>query len=66
MSRRLSPGIIIILVLLAAFVVAAAGAHLLAHNDPLRQSLLLRLRPPGRPLQPVAIFLVPTISAAIC
>src|ERR1700733_10127712 len=47
MSGRLSPGIIVILTLLTAFVFAAAGADLLAHNDPLRQSLLMRLRPPG-------------------
>ena len=47
MSGKLSPGIIVILTLLAAFILAAAGADLLAHNDPLRQSLLMRLRPPG-------------------
>ena len=47
MSQRLSPGIIVILTLLAAFVFAAAGADLLAHNHPLRQSLLMRLKPPG-------------------
>ena len=47
MSGRLSPGIIVILTLLTAFVFAAAGADLLAQNDPLRQSLLMRLRPPG-------------------
>lgn len=46
-SARLDWGIILILVLLAAFILAAAGAGLLATNDPLRQSLLLRLRPPG-------------------
>jgi peptide/nickel transport system permease protein len=44
---RLSPGIVVILLLLAGFVLAAAGADLLATHDPLRQSLLLRLRPPG-------------------
>jgi len=47
MSRKLSPGVIVILILLAAFVFAAASADLLAHNDPLRQSLLMRLKPPG-------------------
>jgi peptide/nickel transport system permease protein len=36
-----------ILLLLAAFVVAAVAAPLLSPYDPLRQSLLLRLRPPG-------------------
>ena len=47
MNARLTPGIILILVLLAAFLLAAAGAPLLSPHDPLRQSLLLRLRPPG-------------------
>jgi peptide/nickel transport system permease protein len=47
MSGRVTPGIALVLALLAAFVLAAAGADLLAQNDPLRQSLLLRLRPPG-------------------
>jgi len=47
MTARLTPGIILILVLLAAFVLAAVGAPVLAPHDPLRQSLLLRLRPPG-------------------
>ena len=32
---------------LLAFILAAIGADLLATHDPLRQSLLLRLRPPG-------------------
>ena len=46
-GARLDWGIVLILVLLAAFILAAAGASLLATNDPLRQSLLLRLRAPG-------------------
>ena len=46
-GARLDGGIVLILVLLAAFILAAAGAGLLATNDPLRQSLLLRLRAPG-------------------
>src|SRR5207244_4441894 len=45
--RRISPGMVIILALLAGFMLAAAAAPLLAPFDPLRQSLLLRLRPPG-------------------
>jgi peptide/nickel transport system permease protein len=45
--RRISPGIWIVLALLAAFVLAAIAAPLLAPYDPLRQSLLLRLKPPG-------------------
>jgi peptide/nickel transport system permease protein len=47
MSGRLTPGIALVLLLLAGFVLAAAGADLLSPYDPLRQSLLLRLRPPG-------------------
>ncbi|MFC0408461.1 ABC transporter permease [Roseomonas elaeocarpi] len=53
--RRLAPrlpwglslGMALVLLLLLAFVVAAIAAPLLAPHDPLRQSLLLRLRPPG-------------------
>jgi peptide/nickel transport system permease protein len=37
----------VILLLLAGFVLAAVAADFLAPFDPLRQSLLLRLRPPG-------------------
>jgi peptide/nickel transport system permease protein len=46
-TARLTPGIVLILVLLAVFVLAAIGAPLISPHDPLRQSLLLRLRPPG-------------------
>jgi peptide/nickel transport system permease protein len=46
-TARISPGIVLLLAVLAAFVLAAAGADLLSTHDPLRQSLLLRLRPPG-------------------
>ncbi len=45
--RRIPPGIWIVLALLAAFGLAAVAAPLLAPYDPLRQSLLLRLKPPG-------------------
>ncbi len=45
--RRISPGMGLVFVLLAGFVLAALGAGLLAPADPLRQSLLMRLRPPG-------------------
>jgi peptide/nickel transport system permease protein len=45
--RRISVGMWVILALLAGFVLAAVGADLLAAHDPLRQSLLLRLRAPG-------------------
>jgi peptide/nickel transport system permease protein len=47
MTARLTPGIVLILVLLAVFVLAAIGAPVISPHDPLRQSLLLRLRPPG-------------------
>jgi peptide/nickel transport system permease protein len=47
MRARITPGTWAILVLLALYVVAAAAAPLLAPHDPLRQALLLRLRPPG-------------------
>jgi peptide/nickel transport system permease protein len=49
-NGRITPGIALVLVLLAGFVLAAAAAPLLAPFDPLRQSLLLRLRPPGTTL----------------
>lgn len=44
---RISPFMAVILLLLLAFVAAAAAAPWLSPFDPLRQSLLLRLRPPG-------------------
>ena len=47
MRGRISFGMAVILALLAGFLIAAAAAPLLAPFDPLRQSLLLRLRPPG-------------------
>jgi peptide/nickel transport system permease protein len=47
MNSRISPGMWMILAVLVGFVLAALGADLLASHDPLRQSLLLRLRPPG-------------------
>jgi len=40
-------GITLVLILLAAFILAALAAPALAPFDPLRQSLLLRLKPPG-------------------
>ena len=45
--RGVSPGMAIILLVLVAFCLAALAAPWLAPFDPLRQSLLLRLRPPG-------------------
>lgn len=45
--RRIPAGMIVVLTLLALFVAAALAAPLLSPFDPLRQSLLLRLKPPG-------------------
>ena len=45
--RGVSPGMALILLLLVAFIIAALAAPWIAPFDPLRQSLLLRLRPPG-------------------
>ena len=47
MKLRLSPGIALILCLLALFAAVAILAPWVSPHDPLRQSLLLRLRPPG-------------------
>jgi peptide/nickel transport system permease protein len=47
MKRQVSASATLVVLLLAGFVIAAAAAPLLAPHDPLRQSLLLRLRPPG-------------------
>jgi peptide/nickel transport system permease protein len=47
MRSRPSPGIVVILLVLGLFAGAAVFAPLLSPHDPLRQSLLLRLRPPG-------------------
>jgi peptide/nickel transport system permease protein len=55
--RRISPGMWIVLALLAAFALAAILAPLLAPYDPLRQSLLLRLRPPGTMIRGQAYLL---------
>ena len=46
MKARISPGAGIILALLALYLLAAILAPLLSPHDPLRQALLLRLRPP--------------------
>ena len=45
--RGISPGMAVVLLLLVVFILAALAAPWLAPFDPLRQSLLLRLRPPG-------------------
>jgi len=47
MKASVSPGMAIVLLLLIGFIIAALAAPWLAPHDPLRQSLLLRLRPPG-------------------
>ena len=59
MNARVTPGIVLILIVLAAFVLTAIGAQVLAPHDPLRQSLLLRLRPPGTAM-PSGSFLLGT------
>ena len=59
MTGRITPGIALILILLAAFVLTAIGAPVLAPHDPLRKSLLLRLRPPGT-TKPTGNFLLGT------
>ena len=47
MKVQLTPGIVLILCLLVLFGLAAILAPWVSPHDPLRQSLLLRLRPPG-------------------
>ncbi|MDE2573890.1 MAG: ABC transporter permease [Rhodospirillales bacterium] len=51
MMRRPPPAILLLLAILAGFVVMALAAPLLAPYDPLHQSLLARLRPPGTALR---------------
>ncbi len=46
MNGRITPGTVVILALLALYVLAAIFAPVLSPHDPLRQVLLLRLRPP--------------------
>jgi peptide/nickel transport system permease protein len=47
MMRKLPPAIIACTIMLGLLVFAAVAAPWLSPHDPLRQSLLLRLRPPG-------------------
>ncbi len=57
MSGRITWGTWLIFVLLIGFIVAALAAPLLSPFDPLRQSLLLRLRPPGHTVAAGTFFL---------
>ena len=60
MSGRLTPGIAAILGLLAIYVLAAMFAPWIAPHDPLRQVLLLRLRPPLTSSPSAGLFLLGT------
>ena len=60
MSGRLTPGIAAILGLLAIYVLAAMLAPWIAPHDPLRQVLLLRLRPPLTSSPTAGLFLLGT------
>jgi peptide/nickel transport system permease protein len=56
MIRKLPPAIIACIIVLALLVIAAAAAPWLSPHDPLRQSLLLRLRPPGYTTKAMGTF----------
>jgi peptide/nickel transport system permease protein len=60
LNARLTPGIIAIFVLLAIYVLAAILAPWIAPHDPLRQILLLRLRPPLTETPSAGLFLLGT------
>ena len=60
MNGRLTPGVTAILGLLAIYVLAAIFAHEIAPHDPLRQVLLLRLRPPLTSSPSAGLFLLGT------
>jgi len=60
LNLRLTPGITTILVLLAVYVLSAALAPWIAPHDPLRQILLLRLRPPLTTSPSAGLFLLGT------
>ncbi|HTI79216.1 MAG TPA: ABC transporter permease [Acetobacteraceae bacterium] len=60
MSGRLTPGIAAILGLLAIYLLAAIFAPWIAPHDPLRQVLLLRLRPPLTSSPAAGLFLLGT------
>jgi peptide/nickel transport system permease protein len=56
MIRKLPPAIIACIIVLTLLVIAAAAAPWLSPHDPLRQSLLLRLRPPGYSTKAMGTF----------
>jgi peptide/nickel transport system permease protein len=56
MIRKLPPAIIACIIMLTLLVIAAVAAPWLSPHDPLRQSLLLRLRPPGYTTKAMGTF----------
>ena len=56
MIRKLPPAIVACIIVLALLVIAAVAAPWLSPHDPLRQSLLLRLRPPGYSTKAMGTF----------
>jgi peptide/nickel transport system permease protein len=60
LNLRLTPGIAAILALLAVYVLSAVLAPWIAPHDPLRQILLLRLRPPLTATPSAGMFLLGT------
>jgi peptide/nickel transport system permease protein len=56
MTRRLPATIIVCMALLAVLTIAAVAAPWLSPHDPLHQSLLLRLRPPGSATAAAGMF----------
>ena len=56
MRRRVSLGIRLTLLVIALFAAAALFAPWISPHDPLRQSLLLRLRPPGSATASAGVF----------
>lgn len=60
MNARLSPGIVAVIGLLALYVLAAVFAPWIAPHSPLRQILLLRLRPPLTESPGAGLFLLGT------
>ena len=60
MTRSLPFTVVACVALLAGLTIAAVAAPLLAPHDPLHQSLLLRLRPPGTATAAAGFFLLGT------
>lgn len=60
MTRKLPPAIIACIIMLFLLVIMAVAAPWVSPHDPLRQSLLLRLRPPGYTTKAMGTFLLGT------